>query len=278
MGTKQTTIDIEGLRIPDTVNLECQVLADLISNPDIIGTVRSMITRDMFMVESLQKVWDTINDMANKGATIDLITISARVDQETQMELLKRTPGLFTDTMAHCRALLEMSTRRLVFSRCYEIMSRAGNPGTDYSELLSMPGNLVAELAGKVRPGTTTQPIGDVLNEWANDLQDRATGKLTRIPTGFQRLDGIVFGGWTPGNLIVMSARPSVGKSAIMLQMAIEAGRACFPSTVYSLEMPNTELGQRLGCSTGEIKQGDIASDETVQHLDWGKGERAIVL
>lgn len=276
MGTKQTTIDIEGLRIPDTVNLECQVLADLISNPDIIGTVRSVITRDMFMVESLQKVWDTINDMANKGATIDLITISARVDRETHMELLKRTPGLFTDTMAHCRALLEMSTRRLVFSRCYEMMSRAGNPGTDYSELLSMPGNLVAELAGKVRPGTTTQPIGDVLNEWANDLQDRATGKLTRIPTGFQRLDGIVFGGWTPGNLIVMSARPSVGKSAIMLQMAIEAGRACFPSTVYSLEMPNTELGQRLGCSTGEIKQGDIASDETVKHLDWGKVERAI--
>lgn len=272
---KQTNI-VDGLRIPETRNLECQVLADLIANPDMIGMVRGIVARDMFTDQSFVQAWDNLNEMIDQGTTIDISTIGTRVDRETLVELLRPTPGLTTETMDHCRALVQMATRRLVFIRCYEIMTRAGNPGTNYSELLSMPGDLVAELAGHVRTGATTQTIGDVLNEWADNLQDRATGKLTRIPTGIPKLDGVVFGGWNGGNLIVMSARPSVGKSAIMLQMAVEASRAGFPATVYSLEMPNTEIAQRLVLSTGEVRQQDIRNDEAVKHLDWTRGERAI--
>lgn len=278
MGSSQNYIDIDNnsFRIPETRSLECQVLADLVSNPDMIPTARGIVTRDMFSNEDLQRTWDILNDMSNKGATIDLTTISARIDKTTLMDIIRPSSGLISETMDHCRALVEMSTRRLVFSRCYNIMTRAGNPGTDYSELLSMPGDLVAELSGRVRTGASTQTVGDVLNDWADDVQERATGTLTRVPTGVPGLDEVVFGGWNGGNLIVMSARPSVGKSAMMLQMAVKAGRSGFPATVYSLEMPNTEIGQRLSCSTGEIKQWDIRDDEAVKHLDWGKVERAI--
>ena len=269
-------INTDGLRLPDTRDLECQVLADLVANPDMLATARGEISRDMFSNNEFQRAWDILNDMSIQGTTIDLRTVATRISKTTLTAIIKSPTGSLSETMDHCRALVEMSTRRLVFSRCYDIMSRAGNPGTDYSELLSMPGDLVAELTGHVRTGATTQTIGDVLNEWANDLQERYKGTLTRVPTGVPGLDRVVYGGWNGGNLIVMSARPSVGKSAIMLQMAVEAGRAGFPATVYSLEMPNTELGQRLACSTGEIKQWDIRDDEAVKHLDWDKPERAI--
>ena len=273
---KSLEINTDGFRIPDTRDLECQVLADLVANPDMVATARGIVTRDMFSNDEFQRTWDILNDMSNQGSTIDITTISTRVSKETLMAIIKPSTGLISETMDHCRALVEMSTRRLVFSRCYNIMARAGNPGTDYSELLSMPGDLVAELTGRVRAGASTQTIADVLNEWADDLQARATGTLTRIPTGVPGLNEVVFGGWNGGNLIVMSARPSVGKSAMMLQMAVEAGRAGFPATVYSLEMPNAEIGQRLGCSTGNIGQHDIRNDEAVKHLDWNKVERAI--
>ena len=269
------TPTIDGLAVPDTRSLECQVLADIISNPEMIGTARGLVTRDMFTVGAFQRVWDILNEMAIKGETIDLPTVGSRVDRETMLQLLRPTPAVIIGTVDHCRALADMSTRRVVYLRAYDMMVRAGNPGTDMAGLLAMPGNLVADLSGRVRAGATTQSVADILNDFSDGLQDQATGKVSRVPTGFSHLDKNIFGGWTGGNLIIISARPSVGKSAIMLQMAVEASRAGFPATVYSLEMPTRDLGQRLVLSTGEVRQYEFATDSAVRSLDWSRVERA---
>lgn len=266
---------MDGLRLPESRDLECQVLADLVSNPDMLPTVRSLVTRDMFTTPGFQRAWDSLNEMVSKGETVDLATIGARVDRETLMAIIKPSPGFTIGTMDHCRALVDMATRRLIWSRAFDMMARAGNPGTDMSGLLEMPGNLVADLVGQIRAGTETQSVTAVLNSYANELQDRATGTVRKIPTGFSRLDKTIMGGWTGGNLVVMSARPSVGKSAVMLQMALSACRAGFPATVYSLEMPNGDLGQRLVWSTGFVRPGDLVSDQAVKNLDWNRVERA---
>ena len=274
--TRTRPEDNNGVRMPESRNLECQVLADLVSNPDMLPVVRATINRDMFTNPGFQKAWDILNGMVNDGVTIDISTVGTRVDRETLTAILEPTPGLSRETMDHCGALVETATRRLIITRLHNIMAKAGNPGFDFSRLLSMPGELVAELSGRVRPGTSTQSVQEVMNEWANDLQERATGTRSRIPTGIPNLDRVVFGGWNGGNLIVLSARPSVGKSAVMLQMAVEASRAGFPAVIYSLEMPGVEIGQRLGCSTGEIRQRDVADDKALKHLEWERVERAI--
>ena len=168
-----------------------------------------------------------------------------------------------------------MSTRRLVWTRAYEMMCRAGDTGSAMSDLLLLPGDLVSELSGRSRVGAETQSVTDVLNSFEDELQDRASGTVRKIPTGFNRLDFLIMGGWTNGNLIVMSARPSVGKSAVMLQMALSASGAGFPSTVYSLEMPNGDIGQRLLWSTGHVRPRDIADDNAVHALDWTQVEKA---
>ena len=269
------SVQLDGLAVPDTTGLECQVLADLIGDPDMIGTVRGVVTGDMFTNVGFRKVWGMLTTMSTKGETIDLATMGARVDRDTMLALVSKTPGLYTATMDHCRALADMSTRRLVFFRAYEMMKMAGNTGSDMAGLLSMPGDLVADLSGRVRVGASTRSVADILNDFSDGLQDQANGKVSRIPTGFSHLDKNIFGGWTGGNLIIMSARPSVGKSAIMLQMAVEACRAGFPVTVYSLEMPTRDLGQRLVLSTGDIRQYEIATDSAVRSLDWSRVERA---
>lgn len=271
---KQTSI-MDGVEVPDTGRWECQVLADLISNPDMIGTARGIVDRDMFTNDRFQRTWDILNAMATDGSTIDIATVGVKVGRDTIIELMGPTPALTMGTLDHCRALAEMSTRRFLFLRAYEIMTRAGTPGSNMAGLLSMPGDLVADLSDRVRTGATTRNVADILNDFSDELQDQATGKVSRVPTGFPNLDINILGGWTGGNLIIMSARPSVGKSAIMLQMAVEASRAGFPATVYSLEMPTRDLGQRLVLSTGDVRQYEIATDNAVKSLDWGKMERA---
>lgn len=266
--------DPDGLVFPDSRDLECQVLADLIANADMAVTIRGIVNGEMFTNQGLQRAWSTINGMIDQGTTVDVATVGSRIDRETIISILGKNPGLQLATVDHCRALAEMATRRVVFSRCYEMMVLAGNSGTPFSDLVARPGRLVDELAG-LTGEAGTQTVVDVLNDYADELQDRANGTISRIPTGFPLLDSAILGGWSAGNLIVLAARPSVGKSALMLQMALSATRAGFPATVYSLEMPNRDLGQRLVLSTGEVTQDDLTTDRNVRILDWTKVERA---
>lgn len=271
----KTSFGPDGLRIPESMALECQVLADLIANPDMIPAARGIIDRSMFSADTYCRVWDILNNMSDQGITVDLSTVSAKIDRNTLNELLRMTPALVVGTRDHCRALVDMSARRLVFSRAYDMMVRAGNPGSDLAELLSMPGNLVADLTATTRAGASTQDVRDVLNDLAGtieaDQMNAATGKRSRIPTGFAMLDKLTYNGFAGGNLIVLAARPSVGKTAIMLQMALAASRAGVPATVYSLEMTNRELGQRLVFSTGLVTPGQLANNA----VNWNDLERA---
>ena len=276
MANKTLSFNPDILRMPESCDLECQVLADLIDNSDMIGTTKGVISRSMFTVEAYQRLWDTLCEMSRNGVTIDVATIQARTDRDTFTAILKRMGGAgYTSTMDHCMALSEMSTRRLIFSRSYEMLTMASNPGTDMAELIAGPGKMVADLSQAVRAGASTQSIVDVLNDFARavetDQVNGANGKRTRVPTGFPKLDQILFNGFNAGNLVILSARPSVGKTAIMLQMAVEASRAGFPATIYSLEMINRELGQRLVFSTEMVTPGQVADNA----VKWDDLERA---
>lgn len=266
----------ESLRIPDSSDLEGQVLADLIGNPDMIGTANGVISRGDFSVDAYQRLWDTLCEMSRNGVTIDIATVQARTDRDTLTAILKRMGGNgYGATMDHCLALSEMATRRLVFLRSYEMLTMAGDPSSDMAELIAGPGKMVADLSQTVRSGASTQGVSDVLNDYAKaveaDQVNGAEGKRTRIPTGFAMLDKITYNGFNAGNLVILSARPSVGKTAIMLQMAVEASRTGFPATIYSLEMINRELGQRLVFSTGLVTPKQVANNI----VNWNDLERA---
>jgi len=110
--------------------------------------------------------------------------------------------------------------------------------------------------------------LGEVLQKRANDI---AEGKPLRVPTGFTNVDWLTYGGFAKGNLVILAARPSVGKTAVMLQSARAAASLGIPVTVYSLEMTNLELAQRMACALAPIRQADIAQGS----VDWSDFETA---
>lgn len=265
-----------GFIAPDSRSTEAQVLADLILNPEYISRATAIINDSMFSDEAYRKTWKLLGRMSEDRRTIDLTTIGAKVDKSTLLALTSRTPGgTMTAIADHCEALRQVAIRRLVFLKSYEMLLKSAKPGNNLDELVSMPGKLTKAIVENSDIGGSTCSICDALKELADTLeadQDKAaSGQRTRVPTGFSRLDRYTYGGLNAGNLVVLAARPSVGKTAIMLHMAKSATEAGVPATIYSLEMTRRELAQRLLFSTEVVKAEQISRNE----IDWKKLQEA---
>lgn len=267
MSMKSNINYLDRITLPDTRHEEMQVLSDLISNPGFIPMAREYITADMFSRSENAKAWETIVEMNEKGETIDIATVGVRIDRKVIIEVMQPgyNIGICTEKIvsSHCSALIQAASRRRIFAKAYELMQVAGDAGTDYSTVIGY----IAELS-KIGQNTgserASQPLNDVLNELASDLEEmqigKGNGKRARIPTGFSYLDALTYSGFNAGNLVILAARPSVGKTAVMLKMARVAANAGFPVTVYSLEMTNKELAQRLLFATGKVTPQMLSS------------------
>ena len=263
-------------RLPDSRPIERQVLADLIYSPELIPIAQGCIVSEMFSNDQFRKVWDILNEMTTRGENIDLATIYPRADSATMTELLSANgTGTSMAVTDHCTALREMYTRRTIFLHSLEMLRMSSNGG-DITDLLSRPGKLVGAIAHNPGTEASTRSVVDVLNDVAEEIQanqaDKASGKRTRIPTGFQFLDELTYGGFKSGNLVILAARPTVGKTAVMVQMAVTATRAGFPATIYSLEMENNELVQRMLFSAGKVTPDQLSSRE----VNWPDLEESI--
>lgn len=121
------------------------------------------------------------------------------------------------------------------------------------------------------------QHISQVLHEVGEQLEalqkDRESGKILRVPTGFRELNFYTYGGFEVGNLVILAARPSVGKTAVMLQMAKAAATAGKDVNVFSLEMTNAELARRfLTSESDKLNQWSMARGD----IEWEAFEMAV--
>ena len=136
------------------------------------------------------------------------------------------------------------------------------------NDIIGTSANLIEDINQSYKEDESAEKLCDTINRLADEIQksqyDRLQGKQTRIPTGFRFLDKLTYSGFNAGQLIILAARPSVGKTAVMLQMAKDAVNSGFPATIFSLEMTNTELAQRLLFSTGMITPKQVAKGEMV--------------
>lgn len=263
--------------IPDSVAIERQVLRDAVGCPETVGELTAILTTEMFTSDERKHIWEMIVWMHRAHLKIDLLSVQARVGKHFVTEVIASGADFgstATSTFEHARLLRDAYSRRKAYFAgisLLEASAKADNTEVDiYSESDKM--------AKSVQEGTIPNKgsrLCDVLNKVADEIQDREKkeqeGMRWRVPTGFPLLDGITYNGWGPGQLIVLAARPSVGKTAVALQMAKASAEASFPTMFFSLEMTEMELGRRLLSSTGEISQGEMM----VGKMDWTRYEMA---
>ena len=228
-------------------------------SPEQIPLAKTILSGQMFSVEEYASLWRILVEMDSQGKIIDLMTVGARIGNVNAARIIGQSYGIGTPMSVtdHCNALREASLRRTIFVSSLKLLECSGSNSYRVEDLIGMQDQLRDRIIEESQAGSGTRTITDVLNGLSESLEaiqmKSRQGKSPRVPTGFPTLDYLSFSGFNAGNLIVLSARPSVGKTAVMLQMAKSAAYYGFRAAIYSLEMTSEELCQRLLFATGFV-------------------------
>ena len=207
------TLAISDFPMPDTSKLETKLLATMIGDQSTIGRVMRSIKADMFTHEENRKIWETIIDMYNSGENIDLTTVLPRVNRSYFLStIIDETPeygemGL----QGLIGAMVDTCVRRAAYITAVDALQRI-NGGMPCSEICRMFGDFSKMTADGLR-----DDMAKTSTEVANTLSERLEkGETNRIPTSIRTLDFYTYGGFNGGNLVILAARPSVGKAQPM--------------------------------------------------------------
>jgi replicative DNA helicase len=203
-----------------------------------------------------RKVWQAIVDSHEAGEDPDYLCVASRAGMGVGalVAMLPDTYSLALDVSSHCERLAEFGTLRKTLEAVEEGMGaarRATTPEEGNDLLAGLADKLRVLRPGKVTAKTATeaaQELWDALNS-----TEKASG-LTPMATGIAGLDQVLAGGFRPGQLIVLGARPGCGKSALacntIATSVAESGKRVF---VVSLEMPTIELVQRIASAKSGV-------------------------
>lgn len=264
-------LSLADIPFPDTSIIERQFIADVVDNADQMPDFTGIVNETMFTSENRVYLWKTLVWMFQNGQVIDLPSVVARAGNYYTNEIILKhyTPSSPMMALQHALELRSAAIRRRAYFSSVKLIETVTKPNTDELAVFDGVQQILLEIQGESKV-VTEAALKDVLNlvdeEIAENRANRASGVRTRVATGFPSLDARTYGGWSKGQLIILAARPSVGKTAIMLQMAKAAAKSGFPATIFTLEMTKEELGKRLLFSTGlvtpyQVVRGDVDKD-----------------
>ena len=255
--------------VPSTTGYEHKLLATIIQDNSLATDIMSIVKREMFSNEHTQKIWDVFVDMYYKREKIDLLTIFPKVDNKYFIDNVLKTEVEYSvsGTMQLALSFLDTYIKRKAYFCAVDILQKinAGETSDSIREQFDRFSTKVTEGIGD----KIADDAESIANEIADDIEK---GNRTRVSTHIRTLDYYTYGGFGGGNLVILAARPSVGKTTIAMQIAQAASADLNRTLVFSLEMTKQELVQRLIQSTGLISQYQFCTNT----IDWENYEKAI--
>ena len=262
-------LTLEDYPLPETSVYEHRLLATIIQDYTLANEVMSIIKREMFSCKQTQQIWDVFCDMYYKKETIDMLTILPRVDKKYYLDNIISAQAEFSPNATIDLALgfLDTYIKRMAYIESVTALQKITN---------GAPSDVIRDgfdtFSKRVTSGIGNK-VGDDASEIANELADELSkGIITRVSTHIRTLDYFTYGGFNGGNLVILAARPSVGKTTIAMQIAQAASADNNKTLVFSLEMTKKELVQRLLQSTGLVSQYELVT----HNINWDNYERAL--
>ncbi|MBM3462027.1 MAG: replicative DNA helicase [Armatimonadetes bacterium] len=264
---------------PQNLEAERSVLGACLIDKDAIALVAEVLDTDnVFYRRAHQVVFDCMKALHELGEPVDLITLSNMLERREQfqevggsdylLELLEVVP-----TAANCvhyaRIVRERAIRRELIRAGTSIVQMAHEPAEDVSELINRAEQIVFNVAEK-RVVQDFEHIKPVLKRSFARLESvyEKGGSISGISTGYRDLDEMI-GGLQRSSFIILAARPSMGKTALALNIAQNVAIGSkLPVAVFSLEMSKEELGSRMLSSESRI-EGDRIKNGRIHDNDW---------
>lgn len=282
--TNMVPVDI-GKVPPQAVDLEEAVLGAIMIEKDAVITVLDLLKAESFYKETHQKIFRAIVDLSTKEEPVDFYTVTEELRKN---DILDEVGGpLFithlTSKVAsaahvefHARIIAQKYIQRELIRVATEIQNRAFDESIDVDDLLDFS---EAELF-KVAEGNIkkeSQPINVLIKEAIHQIQEagKREDHMSGVPSGYTKLDRITQG-WQRSDLIIIAARPSMGKTAFILSMtrnmAVEHKQGV---AIFSLEMSSVQLVNRLIVSETELASDRIRTGK-LENYEWEQLDRKI--
>ncbi|BFM19343.1 replicative DNA helicase [Gilvimarinus japonicus] len=273
--------------LPTSVEAEQSVLGGLMLDNSRLDAVLEIASEVDFYREDHRLILKMMVALQEDEQPLDAVTLSEALERHGELEragglgylveLAANTPSAANIT-AYARIVRERSTLRQLIVAAQEISQSSYNPaGLDSDDLLQMAEKRVAQIAEDRPKEGGLREVNGLLKESVERIDElfRSGDDVTGVTTGLTDLDGKT-SGWQPGELVILAARPSMGKTALALNF-VEA--AIFtqpkPVLVFSMEMPSAALVMRMMSSIGRIDQGHMRNGKLTEE-DWPKLSTAV--
>jgi replicative DNA helicase len=272
-----------GNKPPQALDVEEAVLGAMLVEPSTIDESMEELTPSCFYDPQHRMIFEAMSELVNEHVSIDLVTVSEKLRTKGNLEVvggpvvlarLSQNIGAAAHIEYYIKILKQKTIQRDLITASYEILKQSYDESTNVDDLIdNAQSKVFAAIQNNVK--RDVQDIGSIINSVLDNLQElqQQTG-LSGVPSGFHSVDRVTQG-WQKSDLIILAARPSVGKTAFALNIARNAAvEANMPVAVFSLEMSADQLGKRLittesGLSGEKIKGGvKLESYEWVQLED----------
>jgi replicative DNA helicase len=241
---------------PHRIEAEEAVLGGILINNDAINQIIDVLAPEDFYREANANLFEGMVDLYNRGDPIDIITLSQCLLQKNLMEKaggpdyiasLAEAVSTSAGITYHAEIVKSLSIRRKLIGRCSTISEACFQDWEKTEDLLEMAEQSIYDIAEE-QIGDGLQSLKDVIKGSFKKLESTRAfeGYVTGVPTGFTDFDRLT-AGLQPSDLIIIAGRPSMGKTALALNMGYHAAKKTGKVVaVFSLEMSRQQLGIRL--------------------------------
>jgi len=260
---EQASSDILRKVPPHNLEAEQAVLGGVFLDPKIYNSLYDIVKKDDFYYPAHSIIYDVFGQLSTASQPIDLVTVGDYLKQKGLLADIGGAPYLgelaqsvisAANALHHARIVRDSSVRRSLITASSTIISDSFESGKSVDELLDESQASIFAITERTQ-GKLFASSHDILARVFDDLVKRAERKelVTGVDTGYHRLNEIT-AGLQPTDLIIIAARPAMGKTAFALNVAMRAAVASeVPTAIFSLEMSMDQLMMRMLCAWGKV-------------------------
>ncbi|XXT17348.1 replicative DNA helicase [Sorangium sp. So ce429] len=282
---------------PHDLDAEAAVLSAIMLHRDALDRVLEILKAEHFYSEANSRIYEGAQELATAGTPIDIVSVASWLRDRERLaqvggaaylaQLADATPAV-AHVAAHARVVYEKWRVRQLIATCQRVAAEGYGDVGVVQEFIDGAEQAVYQLA-RTPQGTSTQPIAQVLKAAFEQITAAAErgDRITGISTGYEKLDAKT-AGLHDGDLSIIAARPGMGKTSFVLNLAVnvasprtvsspgpdQAGHGIerhepgFGAAVFSLEMPREQLATRMVCCEGRVDLGRLRQG-FLQPDDW---------
>jgi replicative DNA helicase len=264
---------------PQNLDAEKSALGGVLVKPSAIDDLITSLVADDFFVPAHREVFEAMVSIEKRRQPIDIISLADELKVRGALPRLEGGEGFLValanavptaENIEHyVRLVKEKATLRRLIATCAEVQSRAYGEFGNYEEFLDEAENAIFKVAQQTRKESYST-VADMMGEVLESIEERARERkeITGVPTGFAKFDHMT-SGLQPENLIVVAARPGVGKTSWAVNVAMNAALLHgMPVLIFSLEMSKFELMERMLAGEARIDSARLKRGQ-IEYSDW---------